>query len=150
MTMKTYRQISILRFHSIRIALFLLIGTILFLPSVVLAKNNTVESVASDIAKQHNDRKMTDDMTLTSTAEARGKHVIFTNVLRVQKDVPKHKLDEFRSELYNDIVPKTCKVNSENVAFTKMGLYYTFIYFNKYNQKLAEITVDKDVCNKLR
>lgn len=40
-------------------------------------QSKTVESVAADIAKEHNARKMTDEMTLSSTAEARGKHIIF-------------------------------------------------------------------------
>ena len=39
-------------------------------------------------------------------------------------------------------------VNANNVAFMKMGLYYTFIYFNTYDQKLAEITVDRAAYDK--
>ena len=107
----------------------------------------TVESVAAEIAKNHNSANITDEMTVSSTAEARGKQIVFKYVLRVQKDLPKQKLDEFTRALQEEIVPKTCMANANNVAFMKMGLYYTFVYFNTYGQKLAEITVDRAACD---
>lgn len=103
----------------------------------------TVEQVAADIVKRHNDANLTDDMTVSSTAEARGKQIIFRNVLRVQKDLSADKLNEFRTALREEIVPKTCMVNADNVAFMKMGMCYTFIYLNTYGQKLAEFNVDR-------
>ena len=108
----------------------------------------TVDSVAAEIAKRHNAAKIANDMTVSSTAEARGKLIVFKNVLRVQKDLPKQKLDEFRTTLHEEIVPKTCIANANNVAFMKMGLYYRFVYFNTYGQKLAEITVDRTAYDK--
>jgi len=115
-----------------------------------LQPSNTVESIATAIAQQHNAADLSDDMTLSSTAEARGKQIIITNILRVQKDLSKQEIDKFKSELYREIVPKTCRVNSKNVAFIELGLQYTFIYFSKYNQKIAEIMIDNNVCSKLR
>ena len=38
--------------------------------------------------------------------------------------------------------------NANNVAFMKMGLFYTFIYLNTYGQKLAEFTVDRAAYDK--
>ncbi len=110
--------------------------------------SQTVEQVAADIARRHNAANITDEMTVSSTAEARGKHIVLRYVLRVQKDLPKQKLDEFRSALQEEIVPKTCMVNANNVAFMKMGLYYTFIYLNTYGQKLAEFNVDRAAYDK--
>lgn len=110
--------------------------------------NQTVEQVAAEIAKIHNAANITDEMTVSSTAEARGKQIVFKSVLRVQKDLPKKKLEEFRGLLQEEIVPKTCMVNANKVAFMEMGLYYTFVYFNTYGQKLAEITVDRAVYDK--
>jgi hypothetical protein len=106
-------------------------------------QTQTVEQVAADVVKRHNDADLTDDMTVSSTAEARGKQIIFRNVLRVQKDLSAEKLNEFRTALREEIVPKTCMVNADNVAFMKMGMYYTFIYLNTYGQKLAEFNVDR-------
>jgi len=127
---------------------FLMVGVVHFCSAFVLAGNLTVESVASEIAKNHNAAKHTDDMTVSSTAEARGKQIVFTNVLRVQKDLPKQKLDEFRNALLEELVPKVCAANANSVPFMKMGLYYTFVYYNTYGQKLAEITVDRAACDK--
>ncbi len=117
-------------------------------PLTATGGSQTVEQVAADIAKNHNAAKMTDDMTVSSTAEARGKQIVFKYVLRVQKDLPKQKLEEFKSALQEEIVPKTCIANANNVAFMNMGLYYTFVYFNTYGQKLAEITVDRAAYDK--
>ena len=60
---------------------------------------------------------MKDEMTVSSSAQAIGKNVILKYVLRVKRDVSKQKLDEYRSELYQEIVPKACRVNSNNPAF---------------------------------
>ncbi len=117
-------------------------------PLPKMGDNQTVESVAAEIAKLHNAAKIADGMTVSSTAEARGKQVVIKTVLQVQKDLPKQKLDEFRSALQEEIVPKACMMNANNVAFMKMGLFYTFIYFNTYGQKLAEITVDRAAYDK--
>lgn len=105
-------------------------------------ENQTVEQVAAEIARRHNAANITDEMTESSTAEARGKRVIFKNVLRVRKDLSIQELNEFRAALQEEIVPKTCIANANNIAFMKMGLYYTFLYFNTYGQKIAELTVD--------
>ena len=110
--------------------------------------NQTVEQVAADIARHHNAANVTDEMTVSSTAEALGRQIIFKNVLRVQKDLPKQKLDEFRNALQEEILPKTCMVNANNVTFMEMGLYYTFVYFNTYGQKLAEITINRAAFDK--
>jgi len=128
--------------------LCLIVGAVMLCPVIGTAANQTVEQAAADIAKRHNAAKITDEMTASSTAEARGKQIVFKNVLRVQKDLSKQKLDEFKSVLQEEIVPKTCMANADNVAFMNMGLYYTFVYFNTYGQKLAEITVDRAAYDK--
>lgn len=110
--------------------------------------NKTVEQVAAEIAKRHNAANLSDEMTISSTAEARGRQIVFKNVLRAKKDLSEQKLNEIRTALEEDVVPKTCMVNADNVAFMEMGLYYTFIYLNTYGQKLAEITVDRATYDK--
>lgn len=111
-------------------------------------QEQSVEYLAAEIAKNHNAANVTDEMTVSSKAEARGKRVIISSVLRVQKDLPKEKLDQFRSELRAEILPKACVANAENVAFMRSGLSYTFVYFNTYGQQLAEITVDRAAYDK--
>lgn len=108
----------------------------------------SIESIASQIASYHNKNaeKMVDDMTLSTSAKAEGKNVIITNILKVKMGLTKQELNEFQTELYKEIVPKVCQQNSGNLAFEK-GLYYTFVYFNTYKEKLAEIKVDKQLCN---
>lgn len=126
--------------------LFLVIST-----PVLAEQGKTVESVAALIAQQHNAQNYHDDMTVSNTAKAVGKNIIFTIILRVQKGLPPAKLAEFRSALFNEVVPSSCKVNStpQNVGFTNMGLFYTMLYYNTYNEKLAEFLVNKAVCDKL-
>lgn len=132
--------------------IFCLLFLLLIISTSLLAEQGqTVESVAALIAQQHNAQNYQDEMTVSNTAKAVGKNVIFTSVLRVQKGLPQAKLVEFRAELFNMLVPPACKINStpENVAFSKMGLFFTFLIFNTYNEKLAEFVVDKSVCDKL-
>lgn len=114
--------------------LFLVISTPLF-----AEQGQTVESVAALIAQQHNAQNYQDEMTVSNTAKAVGRNVIFTSVLRVQKGLQPAKLAEFRAGLFDMLVPPACKINSipENVAFSKMGLFYTFLVFNTYNEKLG-------------
>lgn len=112
-----------------------------------IAQQYTIESVASDIARQHNanSKAVLDEMTVSSSATAAGKNVIFENVLKVKRGLSPSKLAEFQAALYMDHVPKVCQVNAQNPAFIK-GLYYTFVYRNTYGEKLAEFVVDKSTC----
>ncbi len=87
-------------------------------------------------------------MTVTSTAEAVGKNVRITNILRVKRGLSQAKRNEFQIALYDELVPKACKTNLENAAFEK-GLYYTFLYFNTYGEKLAEFIVNKRACGRV-
>ena len=87
------------------------------------------------------------NMTLSTSASSVGRNVIFSYVLSVRKNLPISKLNEFQSELYKEIVLKACQVNKLNEAFNR-GLYYTFVYHNKYGEKLAEFIVNKKVCDK--
>ncbi len=125
----------------------LILSMLLFAPSLSYAEKPTVEWIASEIAKQHNANAeaMKDEMTVSSSAQAIGKNVILKYVLRVKRDVSKQKLDEYRSELYQEIVPKICRLNSKNPAF-KDGLFYTFVYVSHYGQPMAELVVNKRVC----
>jgi hypothetical protein len=133
--------------NDMRAPVVLILCVSLFTPSLSYAEKPTVEWIASEIARQHNANAeaMKDEMTVSSSAQAIGKNVILKYVLRVKRDVSKQKLDEYRSELYQEIVPKTCRVNSNNPAF-KDGLFYTFVYVSHYGQPLAELVVNKRVC----
>ena len=147
--MKMKKQASIRIDHSSRaIVLLALITFGVFVPCLSYAEKPTVEWVASEIARQHNGNAemMKDDMTVSSSAHAIGKNVILKYVLRVKRDASKQQLDEYRSVLYRDIVPKACRVNSNNPAF-KDGLFYTFVYVSHYGQQLAEIVVSKRICD---
>ena len=132
-----------MRFSSVRFATLTIATTVSF--QVVAA---TVESIASEIAKQHNTNahNLRDEMTVSSSAKAVGKNVIVSYVQRVRKDVPSDKLAEYQAEMYKEIVPQACKANANNPAF-KDGLYYTFVYTSHYGQKLAEFSVSKQTCN---
>ena len=133
--------------NDIRASVALIVSMSFFAPSLSYAEKPTVEWIASEIARQHNANAevMKDEMIVSSSAQAIGKNVIFKYVLRVERDVSKQKLDGYRSELYQEIVPKTCRVNSSNPAF-KDGLFYTFVYVSHYGQPLAELVVNKRVC----
>lgn len=124
--------------------LFLVISTPLF-----AEQGQTVESVAALIAQQHNAQNYQDEMTVSNTAKAVGKNIIFTSVLRVKQGLPAAKLAEFKSALYNQMVPSICQVNAQNPAFNEKGLFYTLVNYNTYNEKLSEFVVDKSVCDKL-
>lgn len=138
-------QITTYSFH-----MFCLLFLLLIISTPLLAEQGqTVESVAALIAQQHNARNYQDEMTVSNTAKAVGKNIIFTSVLRVQKGLPQAKLAEFRTALYNEMVPPSCKANAQNIAFNQMGLFYTMIIYNTYDEKLAEFVVDKAVCEKL-
>ena len=141
MQIRTYSP----RFIFIYSLLFLVISTPLF-----AEQGQTVESVAALIAQQHNAKNYQDEMTVSNTAEAVGKNIIFTSVLRVKQGLPAAKLAEFKSTLYNEMVPSICQANAQNPAFNEMGLFYTIINYNTYNEKLAEFVVDKATCDKLK
>ena len=108
----------------------------IFLISVILysAFSNateiySVEWVAENIAKNHNDNAsiLVDNMVVSTSASSIGKNVIFYYVLKVQKNLSVNKLKDFKKELIKEIVPKVCQANKESEAFNK-GLFYTFIY----------------------
>lgn len=136
--------------NNIHAFVVLIINMSFFAPSLSYAEKPTVEWIASEIARQHNvnAETMKDEINMSSSAQAIGRNVIFKYVLRVKRDVPKQKLDEYRSELYQEIVPKSCRVNSDNPAF-KDGLFYTFVYISHYGQPLAQLVVNKRVCGSL-
>jgi len=113
------------------------------------AQIKQIEEIALNIANQHNAKAMRDDMTVSSRATAKGRNVRFENVLRVKKGLSAAKLKEFSDETQREIVPKSCEVNAQNPAFDR-GLNYTFVYTNTYGEKLAEFTVDKLVCRRIR
>ncbi|TSA52856.1 MAG: hypothetical protein D4R40_01625 [Nitrosomonadaceae bacterium] len=116
-------------------------------PPFVFAQQHTVESVAAEIARQHNTnaKALLDEMTASTSARAIGKNVIFEYVLRVKQGLPPSKLTEFQAETYKEVVPRACQVNVQNEAFKK-GLYYTLIYRSTYGEKLAEFVVNKATC----
>ena len=106
-----------------------------------------IEEIAQAVASQHNanSKYLVDDMTVSSRAIAVKRNVRFENVLRVKKGLPSDKLKEFADETKREILPKACKVNANNPAFSR-GLYYTFVYYNTYGEKLAEFDVDEATC----
>jgi hypothetical protein len=133
--------------NNIRPSVALILSMSFFAPSLSYAEKPTVEWIASEIARQHNANAetMKDETIMSSSAQAIGRNVIFKFVLRVKRDVSKQKLDESRLGLYQEIVPKICRVNSNNSAF-KDGLFYTLVYVSQYGQPLAELVVNKRVC----
>ena len=106
-----------------------------------------IEEIAQNIATQHNSnvKSMLDDTTVSSRAIAVGRDVRIHNILRTKKGLTRAKIKEFSDETKREIVPKSCLVNINNPAFNR-GLTYTFIYTNTYNERLAEFTVDQDMC----
>jgi c-di-AMP phosphodiesterase-like protein len=113
------------------------------------AQIKQIEDIAQTIASQHNanSKSMLDEMTVSSIAIAKGRNVRFENILRVKKGLPASKLKEFSDETQQDIVPKTCAINGNNLGFDR-GLSYTFSYFNTYGEKLIEFNVDRAICNR--
>lgn len=124
--------------------LFLVISTPLF-----AEQGQTLESVIAFIVQQHNAQNYHDEITVSNTAKAVGKNIIFTSILRVKQGLPAAKLAEFKSALYNEMVPSICQANAQNHGFNEMGLFYTLVNYNTYNEKLSEFLVDKAVCDKL-
>lgn len=106
-----------------------------------------VEWVAAEIARQHNSKAhtMTDDMTISSSADSKGKNVILRYVWKARRDISHQKLKELDSELRTELIPKVCAENAVNPAF-KQGLSYTFVYVSHYGQKLAQLSIDKHTC----
>lgn len=88
-------------------------------------------------------------MTVSNTPKAVVKNIIFTTVLRVKQGLPPAKLAEFKADLYKDTIPRACQVNAQNDAFNKIGLFYTFLVYNTYDENLSEIVVGKAVCDNL-
>ena len=135
-----------------RISKCLLVGAALVTHLTNLAhaqQLSTLEGIAAEIALRHNNNSasLVDDWTVATSAKAVGKNVVLYYIIRAKKSVALHKLGEFKSELYKEIVPAACKVNANNEAF-KRGLYYTFVYHNTYGEKLAEFVVNRAVCEK--
>lgn len=112
-------------------------------------KKSPIETIASQIAKEHNDnaKTMIDSMTLSTSAKADRSNVIITNVLRIKKGLSKQELEQYQAGLYDELVPIICQQNIENKHLDK-GLSYTAIYYNNYKEKLAEIMIDKSNCVK--
>lgn len=110
-----------------------------------------IEEIAQNIARQHNINaaSMLDNMTVSTRAGAVGRNVRLEYILRVKKDLSAAKLKEFSDETRREIVQKSCAANAKNPAFDR-GLSYTFTYTNTYGDNLAEITVDKEICNSYR
>lgn len=109
-----------------------------FFSCTVLADKPSVESVAIEVAKAINSKS-------GAVAQAKGKNVIITNVIKTSPNKSKQWLDEHKSLVYQDLVPQVCRNNSSNPAF-KDGLFYTFVYVSDSGQLLAEIVVNKQVC----
>jgi predicted acyltransferase (DUF342 family) len=127
---------------------FISVFFILYLmPCASYAGKLNVEWIAAEVASEHNEKAMTDDMTVSSTAQSIGKNVILKNVLRVKRNVSKGELEEYRAALLQEIVPKACAENSNNSAF-KEGLFYTFVYVSHYGQPLAEVIINERICQK--
>jgi len=133
----------------------LLILTISFLHSSIHAQtpaqNKQIEDIAQEIAIQHNRNStaMIDEMTVSTRAVAVSKNVIFEYVIRVKKGLSESQLKEYQNAVRHEIVPGVCIRNQNNPAFDR-GLFYTFVYFNTYGEKLAEIVVNKTTCERLR
>ena len=117
--------------------------------NVCAAQGTTIEAAALEVARKHNDNQQVflDEMTVSSTAQAIGKNIRFTNVLRVRQGLSQAKRNEFQIALCSEMVPKICRANADNVALEK-GLYYTFLYFNTYGEKLAEFIVNARACGR--
>ena len=126
--------------------LFILLSYIF--SSSVFAEKPSLEWIASEISKQHNNNseKMKDDITISSTAQAVGKSVTLINIIRTGANKSKQWLDERRVTVYKDTLPKVCKANANNPAF-KDGLFYTFLYISDSGQLLAEFIINKEVCS---
>lgn len=111
-----------------------------------------IEDIAKNIAilSNKNNAVPPDDMTVSFHAVAIGRNVRFENVLRVKKknDLPPNKIKQWLEAMRMDILPKSCMTNANNPAFDR-GLSYTFVYHNTYGEKLGEIFVDKDTCDRL-
>jgi hypothetical protein len=120
----------------------------MFFSNSIFADKPSLEWIASEIAKQHNNNSenLKNDVTISSTAQAVGKNVIFKNIIRTGANKSKQWLDEHRALLYQDVVPKVCQANVNNPAF-KDGLFYTFVYISDSGQLLAEIVINKQVCD---
>ena len=114
------------------------------------AQIEQIEDIAQEIAIQHNKKAsaMTDEMTISTRAVAVSRNVIFEYVLRVKKGLSKSELKEYQNAVRQEIVPGVCRQNANNPAFDR-GLFYTFIYINTYGEELAEIVVNKKICERL-
>lgn len=110
-----------------------------------------IEDIAQQIAEQANKNSaaMINDMTVSFTATAVSRNVIYRNVLRVKKGLSPAQLREYQNDVRKEIVPGVCKQNANNPAFSR-GLYYTFLYENTYGEKLAEIIINENTCRKYK
>jgi predicted acyltransferase (DUF342 family) len=141
---------STLAASSSRLAFISVFFILYLMPCASYAGKLNVEWIAAEVAREHNEKAMTDDMTVSSTAQSIGKNVILKNVLRVKRNVSKgelEELEEYRAALLQEIVPKACVANSNNPAF-KEGLFYTFVYVSHYGQPLAEVIINERICQK--
>ena len=113
----------------------------------ILGANLNLDDIARQIAQQHNANasRVTDEITISSSATSGGKNVIFNYTLAIRPDTPKNKIDQFVSEWKADMVPQTWQGNANSEAF-KQGLYYTFIYFDRNRNKITEYSVSRDTC----
>lgn len=105
----------------------------------------TIEQVASTIAQNYNAAPPTNPMTISTRASADGRRVTFFYVLKVIKDPPQAKLSELRAAMYADAVPKICALEGNKITLG-FGMSYRLVYDNTFGQRLAEIIVDKGVC----
>ncbi len=141
------RTFNTLRVISIFAAIFFLYSNANALtPSQI----KQIEGIAQEIATQYNNNasSMTDEMTVSTRAVAVSRNVIFQNVLRVKKGLSKSQLREYQNAVRQEMVPGVCRQNANNPAFDR-GLFYTFVYINTYGEKLAEIVIDKETCERL-
>ncbi len=124
-----------------------LLGLVLQNTQTPVPQQHTIESVAADIARQHNAdaNSILDDMTVSTSAKAVGKNVVIEYVLKVEKGLPASVLAEYKSDLMKEIIPPSCALNAQNEAFEK-GLQYTFVYRNTHGETLAEFVVNRAVC----
>lgn len=89
-----------------------------------------------------------DEMTASFHVTSHQRNVRYESVLRVKKDLSPSILAEWLSGTQQDIIPKVCVQNANNPAFDR-GLSYTYAYSSIHGQKMGDIYVDKETCQRL-
>lgn len=136
--------------QSKRAIVFLFMSSVIGLASTnSFGANLNLDEAAKQIVQQYNVNasRMTDNFTISSSATSIGKNVIFSYILAVRPSTQKNRINQFVSEWKADMIPKVCQVNANDEAF-RQGLYYTFAYFDRSQNKITQFSVNRDTCMK--